>query len=270
MLELKVTGCETGRECSLLRRRLRRLMVRTAAVLAAAAFLASCVDARMAGEQDAATPDTFAEMLEMLWAFKALPSSTDPTIIITDPMDLISVDEQVPVTPVVVTFTILNWNYPDADNLVYVYLDDVLIDQVGAGNSVVVDDVPFGMHVVALVLMEKNGAVYEKLDNEESRAMIRVKVIKSCSGLGSEGNAECDEGNPCSVGHCVGTQGGYQCGYGHDGGCCYSVYECPVNWLCEEAKCVQCIEGLLQDIRSINRFIRNTPGKTKPQGKRHA
>ena len=235
-------GSETGRDSRFQRRRWRRLLMRTAAVLVAAALLASCVDARMAGEQDAVIPDTFAEMLEVLWGYQVLPSSTDPTIIITDPMDLVSIDEQIPVTPVVVTFTILNWDYPDPDNLIYVYLDDVLIDQVGAGNSIVVDDVPFGLHVIALVLMEKNGAVYEQLDNEEARGVLRVKVIKPC--LNQADDAACDEGNPCSAPACINTLDGFQCAYGHNADCCYSVYECPPNWLCEGQQCVQCIEGM--------------------------
>ena len=244
MFDSNGRGSETGRVVLSPRRRLRRLLWRTAAVLAVAAFLASCVDARMAGEQDAGTPDTFAEMLEVLWGFKALPASTDPTIIITDPVDFKSFDQQVPVTPVVVTFSVLNWSYPDPDNLIYVYLDDVLLDQVGAGGTVVIDDVPFGMHVVALVLMEKDAqGVYEELKNEESRAAIRVKVVKECS---DQFDSSCDDSNPCSEGDsCVFQAGEYKCGYGYKiGECCTSAYECPVGWLCYEAECKQCLEGL--------------------------
>ncbi len=219
----------------------RRVRSAAAGILVLAA-LAGCAETTQYAPADTQS-DSLAEILDVLWSFESLGAGNDPTVVITDPPNNQYIPLGVPVTSVTITFTALNWAWPQDDHAVNVYLDDVLQDQVFAGSTSVIPDVPKGYHVVAVVLAAYVNGQWVEYGNAEARDTIVIKIQSYC--LSDMDQTTCDDGIPCSIEACVPQGDGiYKCGYGpktiNGKSCCVSRYECSPGWLCSGNLCVQC------------------------------
>ncbi|MBM4352835.1 MAG: hypothetical protein FJ109_03420, partial [Deltaproteobacteria bacterium] len=224
-------------------RRKKPRWLRAVLPLAAAAMLAACAEAPQSGPADAQY-DTLTEILDVLWSFESLGAANDPTVVITDPLNSQYIPAGVAATPVTVTFSVLNWAWPQDGHAINVYLDDVLQEQVAGGTTSVIPDVPKGYHVVALALVAYVDGQWVEYSNPESRDTLVIKIQSPC--FSEMDYTTCDDGIPCSVEACVPQGGGvFKCGYGpktiNGKPCCVSRYECSPGWLCTANVCTQCL-----------------------------
>ena len=224
---------------------------RSMVVIAAITCLAgwSCTDERHA----MSAPDTVDGILDILSnapSQVALPASTDPTIVINVPTTMQKFPLQTPVTPVLASFSITNWDsYPGAGKSVQCLLDGEVDGSVANFTEYTFADVPMGWHQLCCQLVEGG----QKLEYCEALDCVTIRVVQSCSG---DGDPVCDDGDPRSIDACnpIGP-GQYECTYGPNppkpNVWCVSPYDCECSGDGELEQCdpgdSQCKPCLVDD-----------------------
>ncbi len=136
-------------------------------------------------------------------------------------------------TAVTVTFTLQGWAVAPGGKGLLWYLDGALDGTHYATTPYTFANVPKGLHRLSVVPVDAGGA---PLDAE--RDSVVVIVSPPCAA-----DADCDDGNACSVERCRPAAGGARCTYvGLPGAlCCNSAFDCAVGAQCVGGQCAACV-----------------------------
>ena len=151
-------------------------------------------------------------------AYRALES--DPTVAILSPANNIYVPMSLPTTPVTVAVEVANWDpFPAPGKVIRFLVDGEPAGSLEAGTEFTYSDISMGVHTLTAQLVEDGVPL-----NFESAVSSRfVRITMPCLE-----DDDCEEGNPCSYEGCISVGGGeWECHWGWDNQCCYSIYDCP-------------------------------------------
>ena len=151
-------------------------------------------------------------------AYQAL--DPDPGVAIVSPANNIYIAMDMPVTPVTVHVDMVNWApYPGPGKEVRFLLDGQEIGAISSGLEFTFPDVPMGVHTLTAQLVEEGGPL--ALESAVSSRFVRITI--PCAQ-----ESDCEEGNPCSYEGCISVgEGEWECHWGWDNECCFSIYDCP-------------------------------------------
>ena len=159
-------------------------------------------------------------------------AGTDPTILITSPVNNSEFVYTAPGNTVTLSVTAQNVTVAPGQHYFQVYVDGEFQFLTTSIGQVSVSNLQPGYRQIAVRLFGPGGTA---LDNESALHGIHVKIAGPCAT-----NADCSDGNTCSTDAC--KLGSNLCGYGPVGNCCDQDLECPNGWFCEGNQCNECAD----------------------------